>query len=90
MTEPAVLPHQVLLDDRRELTVSGVSDVDSFDDGTVVIHTALGELTVKGSGLHVLRLSTETGDMRLEGQIDALEYSHLRPTKGGLLGKLFR
>lgn len=90
MTESHTMPHQVILNDRRELTVSGVSDVDSFDDGVVVAHTALGELTVKGSGLHILRLSTETGDLSLEGQIDTLEYSNARPQKGGLLGRLFR
>lgn len=90
MTEIHTMPHQVILSDRREMTVSGVADVDSFDDSIIVAHTALGELTIKGNGLHILRLNTETGDLSLEGQIDALEYSAAKPTKGGLFGRLFR
>lgn len=44
------MPHHLVLEDRRALTVSGVSDVDSFDELTVIIYTDLGELTVKGEG----------------------------------------
>ena len=47
----AVIPHNIVLEGRRLLTVSGVSDVDSFDEETVVVFTELGELTVKGSDL---------------------------------------
>ena len=52
------LPHHLVLEDRRALTVSGVSDVDSFDELTVVIYTEMGELTVKGQGLHICLLYT--------------------------------
>lgn len=90
MTEPQVLPHQLILDDRRRLAVSGVSDVDSFDDNTVVAHTALGELTIKGKGLHICRLNTETGDLTMEGHVDLLEYSDTQPHKGGRLRRLFK
>ncbi len=90
MIEPHALPHQVVLNDRRDMTVSGVSDVDSFDDTAIIAHTALGELTVRGSGLHILKLNTETGDLSLEGQIDILEYTAARPQKGGIFGRLFR
>ena len=43
------MPHHLVLEDRRALTVSGVSDVDSFDELTVIIYTDLGELTLEGS-----------------------------------------
>ncbi len=46
------MPHHLVLEDRRALTVSGVSDVDSFDELTVIIYTDLGELTVKGGAAH--------------------------------------
>ena len=65
------LPHHLVLEDRRALTVSGVSDVDSFDELTVVIYTEMGELTVKGQGLHINRLNVETGDLTLEGTIES-------------------
>ena len=58
------MPHHLVLEDRRALTVSGVSDVDSFDELTVIIYTDLGELTVKGEGLHINRLNPAGGVLR--------------------------
>ena len=55
------MPHNLILEDRRTLTVSGVSDVDSFDEQTVVVFTDMGELTVRGTDLHINRLSVEVG-----------------------------
>ena len=89
MTTEFSLPHQLVLDDRRRLSVSGVSDVDSFDDTTVVAHTAQGDLTVKGQNLHISRLNTETGDLTMEGQIDLLEYTDPKP-HGSVLRRWFR
>ena len=48
-------PHNVIMEDRHILTVSGISDVDSFDEQTVIVFTDMGELTVKGEGLHINR-----------------------------------
>ena len=69
------MPHQLILEDRRALTVSGVSDVDSFDELTVVVYTDLGELTVKGENLHINRLNLESGELMLEGHIQSLVYT---------------
>ena len=84
------LPHHLVLEDRRALTVSGVSDVDSFDELTVVIYTEMGELTVKGQGLHINRLNVETGDLTLEGTIDSLTYAEVHCRSGGFFGRLFK
>lgn len=88
-TDSANMPHQLILDDRKRLSVSGVSDVDSFDDNTVIAHTTLGDLTVKGEGLHICRLNTETGDLSLEGHIRCMEYSEAQP-RGGRLRRWFK
>lgn len=88
--ETPVMPHRISLNERSELTISGVTDVDSFDDMTVVVYTSLGELTVKGNGLHISRLNIESGDLTLEGTVESLTYTELRSRSGGLLGKLFR
>ena len=84
------LPHHLVLEDRRALTVSGVSDVDSFDELTVVIYTEMGELTVKGQGLHINRLNVETGDLTMEGTIDSLTYAEVHSRYGGFFGRLFK
>ncbi len=84
------MPHNLVLEDRRMLTVSGVSDVDSFDEETVVVFTDLGELTVRGTNLHINRLSVEVGELTVEGDIAALIYSDEAPKSGGFFSKVFR
>lgn len=89
MAAPA-MPHHLILEDRRALTVSGVSDVDSFDDLTVIVYTDIGELTVKGEGLHINRLNIETGELTLEGQVHSLTYTDVPARSGGFFGRLFK
>ena len=84
------LPHNLILEGRKFLTISGVSDVDSFDDQTVVAYTDLGELTIRGKNLHIKKLSLETGELALEGEISSLSYSDNQPITGGILSRLFR
>lgn len=90
MTDTHTAPHQLVLSDRKRLDLTGVSDVDSFDDRTVVARTTLGELTVKGQALSVCRLSIDSGDLSVEGTIDSLEYTAIETRKGGLFGRLFK
>ncbi len=83
--------HNIILEDRRALTVSGVSDVDSFDEEVVMLFTELGELTIRGSDLHMNKLNVETGEVNIEGSISSLSYQDDTPRKsGGFMGKLFR
>jgi sporulation protein YabP len=83
--------HNIILEDRRMLMVSGVSDVDSFDEQTVMLYTELGELTVRGSDLHMNKLNVETGEVSIEGNIASLAYQDEAPrSSGGFIGKLFR
>ena len=83
------IPHQLMLEDRQRLTVSGVSDVDSFDDTAIVVYTDMGELTIKGEGLHISRLNVETGDLKVEGSVQALTYAE-PAVRGGFFGCLFK
>lgn len=85
-----VMPHNLVLEDRRLLMVSGVSDVDSFDEETVIVFTDSGELTVRGSDLHINRLSVEMGELTVEGRISALVYSEDTPKNGGFFSRVFR
>lgn len=84
------MPHNLVLEDRKMLTVSGVSDVDSFDEQTVIIFTDMGELTVRGTNLHINRLSVEVGELTVEGNIAALIYSDESPKSGGFFSRVFR
>jgi sporulation protein YabP len=83
--------HNVIIEDRRNLTVSGVADVDSFDEAAVVLFTELGELTVRGANLHMNKLNVETGDVTIEGEIESLSYRDESPrSTGGLFGRIFK
>ncbi len=83
-------PHNVIMEDRKNLTVTGVKDVDSFDEQTMIVYTDMGELTVRGTQLHINRLNTEAGELNVTGNIFGLAYTDDRDKKSGLLGKLFR
>lgn len=91
VAEGVKAPHNVIMEDRHTLTVSGISDVDSFDEQTVIVFTDMGELTVKGEGLHINRLSLEVGEIMIEGSISSLSYSDSKPTQeGGFWSRVFR
>ena len=82
------MPHQLILQERNRLELSGVTDVESFDETFVSCRTSLGRLTICGTELHVQRLDLEGTELSVEGCIDSLTYSDVK--KGGLLGRLFR
>ena len=84
------LLHNLILEGRKNLTVSGVSDVDSFDYQAIVAYTDLGELTIKGKNLHISKLSIDSGDLKVSGEIISLSYSDNHQSSGGFLSKLFR
>ena len=84
------LPHNLIMENRNRLTVSGVSDVDSFDEQTVVIFTQMGELTVRGSDLHIINLNVDSGELSLEGTVNSLTYSDEQLGKGGFFSRVFR
>lgn len=84
------VPHNLILEDRKNLSVSGVADVDKFDEETVVLITELGELTVKGTKLHINKFSVDNGELSIEGEISSLAYSDFQQNQGGFFSKLFR
>lgn len=83
------LPHKLTLQERNRLSMTGVSEVVSFDDTAVVLHTALGTLTVHGKGLQLKTLSLDGGQVAVEGEVSALVYQEPQRT-GGWLSRLFR
>ena len=85
--------HKLLLSNRRTGTISGVTDVISFDIAEILLETEQGMLTIKGADLHVNRLTLEKGEADLEGQIDSLAYSSnesLHKSGESLFNRLFR
>ncbi|MBP9989640.1 MAG: sporulation protein YabP [Ruminococcus sp.] len=79
----------LIIENRKKASLTGVSDVESFDEETIVAKSACGDITIKGSGMKINRLSVETGDMTVEGHIDSVAYG-AEKTKGSLLERLFK
>lgn len=81
----------IIIENRKALTISGVTDVESFNETSIVLYTELGELTVKGRDLRVNKVSIDNGDLLVEGDIGAVIYgSRDRKSTQTLLNKLFR
>ena len=67
-------PHRITLDERSRLTVSGVDGVESFDESSIVMTTSQGSLIIRGSDLHIEKLSLDGGDLLVQGTVDSLTY----------------
>lgn len=81
----------VILENRKKLTLTGIKDVLSFDDEIVIVESELGLLNIKGADLRVNKISVETGDVIVEGNIMAIEYSDKDlSSKQGLMSKIFK
>lgn len=84
----AHMPHKLQLNERNQLTMTGVSEVVSFEDSTVVLQTSLGTLIVQGQQLQLKTLSLEGGQVAVDGTISALTYEEPR-VKGGWRQRFF-
>ncbi len=82
----------IVLENREKLSISGVLDVLSFDDQIVILETDLGLLTVKGENLKINKLSIDTEEVIVEGEIYNLGYSEKDTDKKGtgFLNKIFK
>ena len=81
--------HNIILEDRSHLSVSGVDDMDSFDDKQIVIKTAKGNLILRGSDLHIAKLSLETGELIVTGLFTDIGYEETS-AGGSLWSRLFK
>ena len=84
------LHHNVIMEGRRRISVSGVDDVESFDENEIVMGTSQGLLVLQGKELRIEKLSLDTGDVMVEGVIDKLEYVEDVRVTGGFFSRLFK
>lgn len=80
--EQIQLPHKLTLNERKNLTMHGVTEVVSFDDSTVILRTSLGTLLVQGRDLQLKTLSLDGGQVAVDGNISALIYEEPRADRG--------
>ena len=82
------LPHKLTLNERRQLSMTGVTEVVSFDEHAVVLCTELGRLTIHGNQLQLRQLALDGGQVAVEGTVSALIYEEPR-SRGNWVGRLF-
>ena len=70
--------HDIVLEDRRNMKLTGIVEISSFDERKIVLETEQEKLTVTGNLLHILNFNTQTGEVRLEGIIDSLVYEDIK------------
>lgn len=82
----------LILENREKLTITGVLDVLSFDDQIVILETELGLLTIKGENLRINKLSIDSEEVIIEGEIFNLGYSEkdIDKKNNSLFGKIFK
>ncbi|MGE5629545.1 MAG: sporulation protein YabP [Caulobacteraceae bacterium] len=85
-------PHNITIEGREKIVISGVKDVASFDDNTVIIDTEAGGLTIRGSELHINKLSLDEGNLFVEGYVISCVYNDKIDTKkaGNFFSNIFK
>ncbi len=81
--------HDLIIESRKKVTMTGIKDVESFDEETIIAESECGEITLRGKNLKISRLSVESGDMTVEGDIDSVIYAEGKPT-GSFLSRVFK
>ena len=86
--KPMGKPHHLIMEDRTKLSVTGVEDVISFDENEIITRTAQGNLIIRGTGLHIGKLTLDSGEVSVDGSVRELCYEEPAPV-GGFWAKLF-
>ncbi len=84
--------HRITLEDRERITMTGIIDVLSFDEESIIADTQRGMLVLKGNNLHIGKLNLDDGEVSVDGMLESLEYNEggMAKAKDSLFGRLFR
>ncbi len=80
-------PHNIIMENRKKLTISGVRDIDSFNEQLIEAVTEMGALSIKGEGLHINKLNKDSKEISIEGRITSLIYCEPKHKSSGTLFK---
>lgn len=89
MPEQQVKKHDLSVTSREKLSATGIRRVDFFSDELITAQTDLGQLNIKGEGLHIDSLNSDTGDMLVKGRVAAISYTESSPALS-FFGRLFK
>lgn len=82
--------HNIVLENRKKLVLSGVVNVESFEEDSVELKTSLGDLSIRGEGLKMESFVSDIGDLVVTGNVYAIVYINDSSKKQGFIGRLFK
>jgi len=82
--------HSIIVENRNKTVITGVNDVESFNENDIIIVTHSGGLRIKGKNLEIIKISVESGDLEMTGEVTSLQYSNLDRSPNNIITKLFR
>lgn len=81
----------IFIEDRNKVTITGVEQVDSFNDNTIILRTVKGGMTIKGEGLNVGKLNLDNGNININGIINGIVYNNKDSSqRKNIIGKIFK
>jgi len=82
----------IIIESRNKISISGVEDVDSFDEDNITLYTSLGALMINGRDFHINKLNVDTGELIIEGEFDSCRFDdgYNGKSKGGIWAKMFK
>jgi sporulation protein YabP len=89
MDENVRCNHNIIVENRKKLTFTGIKNVLSFDDETLLLDSVMGKITVKGAALHINNYDTNSGELTAEGKLYAIAYVG-EEKNGGFFSRLLR
>lgn len=87
--QPKIKNHSIMLDNRSKLAITGAEDVSGFNEETISVITTSGKLIIKGENLHIDKLNLDTGDVSVDGKINAMQYLG-NDNQGSKFSKIFK
>lgn len=86
------LNHSITINERKNIIITGVKKIESFDEEEFFMETSMGNLTLKGLGLEIIKLDTYQGNVSIKGKLDSISYSEgeNKEKEGGIFNKLFK
>lgn len=86
------LLHNIIMEGRKKITVSGVENIESFNEEEIILHTVMGVLILRGSGMHINKLSIDSGETAVTGEISSMDYpeNYGKGKGAGFFGRLLK
>lgn len=85
------LNHSITVNERKNIIITGVKKIESFDENEFLMETSMGNLILKGEGLEIIKLDTYQGNVSIKGKVDSLTYTEDSiKEKESIWGKLFK